>query len=98
MGDVLEHYPLESKRSINILSVQVEYEEPLHEYFRNCRLSNDMQEIIDYAYNHDCYYELLDIVENRFSLNCYVDEGVLWQWMEDYKEDILDELRECSTS
>ena len=79
-----------------MLSVQVEYEEPLHEYFRNCCLSNGMQEIIDYAYDHGCYCELLDIVENRFSSDCYVEEGVLCQWMENDKESILDELRECS--
>lgn len=78
-----------------MLSVLIEYEESLHEYFRNSCLSNDMQEIIDYAYDHNLYYELLDIIENRFSSN-YVDEGLLWEYMEKDKENILDELRECS--
>ena len=76
-----------------MLSVLIEYEEPLQEYFRNSCLSNDMQEIIDYAYDHNLYCELLDIIEDRFSSN-YVDEGLLWEYMEKDKEDILDELKD----
>ena len=77
-----------------MLSVQVEYELPLHEYLKESYLSSDIQDIIDYAYNHDCYYELLDIIDNRFSSDCCVEEGVLWRYLEEYKENIMDELKE----
>ena len=75
-----------------MLDVRVEYDCPLYEYLQETCFPNNISEVIHYSLEHKCFYDLVHIIEDNFSDE--VDEGTLWQWLDDNIEWLLEQLKQ----